>query len=108
MGESHNGERPEELHHEGDSLKDAIEQFHGRASGRKRRKPDVDARDGVHVGLTPRRSPEFASLEFRKLLGHFVDVCNAIQYAHDRGVLHRDMIARQASTPARNQEAAGL
>src|SRR5262249_50888099 len=29
--------------------------------------------------------------EFRKLLRRFVDVCNAIAYAHSRGVLHRDL-----------------
>jgi serine/threonine protein kinase len=33
----------------------------------------------------------FASVEFRQLLGRFVDVCNAIEYAHSRGVLHRDL-----------------
>ena len=32
-----------------------------------------------------------ASLELRKLLRRFLDVCNAIDYAHSRGVLHRDM-----------------
>jgi eukaryotic-like serine/threonine-protein kinase len=32
-----------------------------------------------------------ASLEFRQLLNRFVDVCNAIEYAHSRGVLHRDL-----------------
>src|SRR5262249_55721776 len=31
------------------------------------------------------------SLELRKLLRRFVDVCNAIEYAHSRGVLHRDI-----------------
>ena len=38
-------------------------------------------------------SPHVAydSAEFRKLLGRFVDVCNAIEYAHSRGVLHRDL-----------------
>jgi eukaryotic-like serine/threonine-protein kinase len=30
-------------------------------------------------------------LEFRKLLGKFVAVCDAVAYAHSRGVLHRDI-----------------
>ncbi|MCA9234868.1 MAG: protein kinase [Planctomycetales bacterium] len=30
-------------------------------------------------------------LQFRQLLGRFVDVCNAIEYAHNRCVLHRDL-----------------
>jgi len=38
-----------------------------------------------------RKSTAETSLEFRKLLGRFVDVCQAIEYAHSRGVLHRDL-----------------
>ncbi len=33
----------------------------------------------------------FDSLEFRQLLGRFMAVCQAVAYAHSRGVLHRDI-----------------
>jgi serine/threonine-protein kinase len=55
----------------GDNLKNAIERFH-KAEG-------------------PDRDPGEKSLEFRKLLRRFQDVCNAVAYAHSRGVLHRDL-----------------
>jgi WD40 repeat protein/tRNA A-37 threonylcarbamoyl transferase component Bud32 len=55
----------------GDSLKEAIARFHA---------------DGVS-----KRHPGRPALELRKLLRRFLDVCNAIDYAHGRGVLHRDI-----------------
>lgn len=50
----------------GDSLRSAIEQFH-------------------------RQTPDYSSFDFRNLLRRLIDVCNAIAYAHSRGVLHRDI-----------------
>lgn len=34
---------------------------------------------------------DYQSVEFRKLLQHFIVVCHAIGYAHSRRVLHRDL-----------------
>jgi serine/threonine protein kinase len=55
----------------GDSLKEAADRFHA---------------DEALKGDAGRQA-----LELRKLLRRFTDVCNAIGYAHSRGVLHRDI-----------------
>src|SRR5204863_1859325 len=55
----------------GDSLKEAIERFHA---------------DAVLKTDSGRRS-----LGLRQLLRRFLDVCNAVDYAHSRGALHRDI-----------------
>src|SRR6202034_3073164 len=39
----------------------------------------------------PGRDRGQSALEFRELLGRFMAVCDAIAYAHSRGVLHRDL-----------------
>lgn len=54
---------------DGDNLKQAIEHFH----------------------RTKWASTAEQRVAFRKLLQRFIDVCNAIAYAHSRGILHRDL-----------------
>jgi tetratricopeptide (TPR) repeat protein len=56
---------------QGDSLKAAIARF--------------------HQADTPGRDPGERTLALRGLLGRFVALCNAVAYAHSRGVLHRDL-----------------
>ena len=61
----------------GDSLLEAVRRFH--------RKDD----SGRSMATS---TQDFASsLPFRDMVKRLIDVCNAIQYAHDRGVLHRDL-----------------
>ncbi|HEV3005449.1 MAG TPA: serine/threonine-protein kinase, partial [Pirellulales bacterium] len=98
---------------EGKSLKDAIDEFHGsreqgreqekgkrgrREDGKSARAEEGSENDQSAIRSALRRiSPQakkphsFSSLEFRQLLGRFVEACNAVEYAHSRGVVHRDL-----------------
>ena len=50
-----------------------------------------DAIDEYHGGISGQASAGAPALGLRQLLRRFSDVCNAIDYAHSRGVLHRDI-----------------
>lgn len=73
----------------GDSLKDAIERFHH--LGRSHHRPPRSGAGSETQAARDTEKADFTGMDFRGLLQRFIDVCNALQYAHSRGVLHRDL-----------------
>lgn len=97
---------------EGDSLRDAIRRFHNLDTSPTNNQVRSDGDDltsddtcdmepecRAETLHSPRARNQIGGstqdssrvLEFRQLLAHFVDLCNAIDFAHNRGIIHRDI-----------------
>jgi serine/threonine protein kinase len=75
----------------GDSLKDAIARYHKSSSTDFADFTDKRQPGSMKSVKSAKSVDHSFTVEFRQLLGRFIDVCNAIAYAHSRGVLHRDL-----------------
>lgn len=51
----------------------------------------AEAASEFHAARQPIGPGDYLGVDFRQLLRRFVDVCHSIEYAHSRGVLHRDL-----------------
>ncbi|MDZ4656908.1 MAG: serine/threonine-protein kinase [Bythopirellula sp.] len=67
---------------EGETLQEVVKQFHNKYGHKKH---------GQAKNRSAQDSHGERLLELRKLLGRLIDVCQAIDYAHNRGILHRDL-----------------
>jgi eukaryotic-like serine/threonine-protein kinase len=73
----------------GQSLLDAVRRFYAKASRDKSQPADAPA--SASAAQPTDKLPYASQREFRDLINRLIDVCNAMQYAHDRKVLHRDL-----------------
>ena len=73
----------------GQSLLDAVRGFYGQA--RRDKSQPADAPASASAASPTDKLPYASQREFRDLINRLIDVCNAMQYAHDRKVLHRDL-----------------
>ncbi|HEY1189420.1 MAG TPA: protein kinase, partial [Gemmata sp.] len=83
----------------GETLKDEIDRYHGVApKGPGAEKTEKTGGAGAKAGDTGAPAAPAAvarevprTVAFRKLLSRFVYVCQAIAYAHEKGIIHRDI-----------------